>query len=93
MNIKLHIDRLVLDGFAIDGHEGTLLQHATQDELAWLLTHHGIGEFWQQGCAVPRVTAPMLNLGESESPLSLGQAIGQSVYRSIGTQVKQGGTR
>jgi hypothetical protein len=93
MTINLHIERLMLEGVAIDRHEGVLLQQAAQTEFARLLTRHGIGESWQEGGAVSQLAAPMLNLGESENALSFGQAIGQSVYRSIGTQVKQGGTR
>ena len=53
MNVKLHIDRLVLDGIDLETAQRPVLQAAVEAELGRLLAEGGVGESWAAGGAVP----------------------------------------
>ena len=84
MNIKLNIERLILDGVPLERRHWPLVQAAVEKELARLLTTHGLGGEWQSGGAVPRVSAPSFRLANDNPPSKLGQQIAGSIYGSIG---------
>jgi hypothetical protein len=84
MKIKLHVERLILDGLTLERLHGPLLQAAVENELARLLGAHGLGHEWRTGGAVPRARAPGFRLANEHTPNRLGQQIAQSVYSSIG---------
>jgi len=84
MKIKLHIERLILDGLPLERRHGLLVQAAVEQELTRLLATHGLDSEWQSGGAVPRVSAPAFRLANENPPSRLGQQIAQSVYSSIG---------
>ena len=85
MKIKLHIDRLILDGLPLERRHGPLVQAAVEKELARLLAAHGLGWEWQSGGAVARVSAPGFRLANENSPSRLGQQIAGSIYGRIGS--------
>jgi len=84
MSIRLHIERLVLDGFGLQQAEGRVVKAALQNELRQLLVDNGLrNEFLQSG-AVPEVQAATLQVGMNSSPRQLGTQIARSVYGGIG---------
>jgi hypothetical protein len=84
MNIKLHIDRLILDGIAIPHSQRPLLQAAVEAELSRLITAEGLSSQLMNDGAIPQVSASNLPLNPNSSPTQLGQQIAQSVYGGIG---------
>jgi hypothetical protein len=84
MNIRLHIERLVVDGFGLQRADGRAVKSAVQAELGRLLTGNGLRHELQQSGAVPRVRADTLQVGAKPSPRQLGTQIARSVYGAIG---------
>ncbi len=84
MNIKLHIERLVLDGVNITSDQSHLLQASVESELTRLLTERGLSPSLAQGIAVPRLSARDMQITRTSSPTQLGHQIAQSVYGGIG---------
>ncbi|MDN5940293.1 MAG: hypothetical protein L0H94_00295 [Nitrospira sp.] len=83
MNIKLHIERLVLDGVNIAPGQHHVLQAGVESELGRLLTERGLSPDLAQGIAVPRISTGGIQL-TNDNPTQMGQQIAQSVYRGIG---------
>jgi hypothetical protein len=81
MTIRIHIDRLVLEGLPLGHNEGPLVQAAVEAELARLM---GGGAPPPSGGATARVTAPSISLTSNNSPADLGQQIARSVHGGIG---------
>lgn len=81
MTIRLHIDRLVLEGLPLGAHEGPLVQAAVEAELARLMAGAAPPP---SGGATARVTAPAISLTPDNSPAHLGQQIARSVHGGIG---------
>lgn len=84
MNIRLHIERLVVDGFGLQHGDGRAVKFAMESELSRLLTANGLHHELQQGGAVPQVRAPGMQVGSKPSPRQLGTQIARSVYGGIG---------
>jgi hypothetical protein len=81
MTIRIHIERLVLEGLPLGVHDGPLVQAAVEAELARLM---GGGAPPPSGGATARVTAPSISLTTNSSPALLGQQIARSVHGGIG---------
>jgi hypothetical protein len=86
MNIRLHIERLVVDGFGLQRADGRVVQSAVQAELVHLLTGNGLRQELLQGGVVPQVKADPLQAGAKPSPRQLGSEIARSVYGGIGNR-------
>ncbi len=84
MNIKLHIERLILDGVVISPGQRHLLQTSLETELTRLLADGGLSPSLAEGAALPHVTASGIQLAGGNDPTRLGQQIAQSVYGGIG---------
>lgn len=84
MNITLHIDRLVLEGFSLSAQERQLLETAVSAELTRLLAVNGLGEQWMTGTAVSAIRASSIQLTNQNTPVQLGSQIAQAVYRELG---------
>ena len=82
MNVKLHIERLVLDGVTIAPGEHHLVQASVEAELTRLLTDGGLSPSLAQGTALPRISADAFQL-INNNPTQIGQHIAQSVYEGI----------
>lgn len=84
MNINLHIERLVLDGVALEhGHE-PLLQAAVAAELTRLLTTGGLASSLMSGGAQPRIHAGEIQVSGADTAPQLGHQIAHAVYGGIG---------
>lgn len=84
MKVELHIERLILDGFALTNRQRAQLQAAVEKELTRLLAAHGLSDEFQGGIAVPRVRAGAMQFGKDQPPARLGQSIARAVYEGIG---------
>jgi hypothetical protein len=84
MNVRLHIDRVVLDGVDVAAADRPRLRAALAGELARLIGNGGIAADLARGAAVPRVPAPPVELARSARPAQLGNAIAGAVYAGIG---------
>lgn len=85
MNINVNIERLILDGISLPQAQRPLLKAAVEAELGRLLTEGGVGTEWQQGGAVPSVSATPIQLSPDGNPTQWGHQIAQSVYQGIGS--------
>jgi len=84
MRIKLHIERLVLDGLPASGADGPRLRAAVEAELARLLATGGLSRELATGGAVPQLPAPAISVDRGEQPGALGRAVARSVHAGIG---------
>ncbi len=84
MNVKLHIDRLVLEGIPLSASQGAAVKAAMARELARLLRTHGIGGELQQSRMLSHIQAAGIDVRGSANHGALGRQIAQSVYRSVG---------
>jgi len=83
MTIRLHIDRLIVDGLDLQHGSGKAVAAAVQRELGRLVGSGGLASWTQAGIAVPSVAAPPIQA--VGSPDALGAAIAGAVYSGIGS--------
>jgi hypothetical protein len=83
VNIKLHIDHLILEGLPVSSAQGPRVRAAVESELTRLLAAGGLSPELRGG-AVPRVRAGNLQFSAESSPAQLGKKIARSVYGGIG---------
>ena len=81
--LSLHIDRVVLEGFALGARDCARLQAALQAELAELLSAQGPGAALLGGAALPGLRAGNLRFDRSHDATRLGRAIAQSLHSRI----------
>jgi len=84
VNINLHIERLVLDGVSVERHQQAELKAAVETELGRLLMSNGIGPGVQSSNRFRVVSGDLISIDNTHKPASLGQQIGNVVYRGIG---------
>lgn len=84
MNVRLHIERLVLDGVGVSPAERPLLQAALETELGRLLATGGVSPDLQGGIAVPSMRAGGIEMQQGGGAERWGQQIAQAVYGGIG---------
>jgi hypothetical protein len=84
MSVRLHIDRLVLDGVSVAAGGRPQLQAAIESELARLIAAGGLSPELANGIAVPAVRAPQMTLAPNAKPAQLGTAIAGAVYGGVG---------
>lgn len=81
--IRIEVERLVLDGLALDAAGAEALRAAVGAELARLFEQRdgavGIG-----GEATARLRAPAVQFAPDASPAAMGSQVAGAVYRSIG---------
>jgi hypothetical protein len=84
MNVRLHIDRLVLDGLSLGAADRPHLQASVEAELTRLIAAGGIASSFASGAAVPAVRAPQMTFAPGAKPAQLGSAIAGAVYGGVG---------
>jgi hypothetical protein len=84
MNINLHIERLILDGLAIESGQGALVKAMLEAELSRLIEAHGLSASLQAGGALPGLRASAVELQAEKNPAQIGAQIARAVYGSIG---------
>lgn len=81
MNVHLHIERLVVEGFDVPR---AALGAAVERELARLVAAGGIAPELAGGVALPSVRVPQVTVPPSPKPAQLGGAVAAAVYRGVG---------
>lgn len=84
MNVRLHVERLVLDGVTVPRHQQPGLRSALEAELAQRIAEGGLAPDLLTGQALPRVTAGDIQRAAGAEPAQLGRQIARAVYRGIG---------
>lgn len=92
MTIRLHVERLTLDGFALNGAERVRLERAVVAELTRLLGGADAAGALRDlpGGAVPALRAAEVRLWAGEPASSLGAQVARSVYGALVPPVRAG---
>lgn len=83
MNVRLHIQRLTLDGLPLDAGQGPAVRAAVEAELKRLIAERGIGPALERGGALAYVRGGELDSARGDTPASLGEKIGRVVHGGI----------
>jgi hypothetical protein len=83
MTIRVHIDRIVLEGLPVRNREGPAVKMAVEQELARLFTEGGLSSGLASGGAFPDVPGRTMTISDT-SPRKIGTEIARSVYGGIG---------
>ena len=81
--IKVHIERLVLEGLPITRSQGPQVQAAVEAELSRLMSEGGLASELASGGAVPSVRADGIK-SIGGSPAQMGRQIAKAVYGGVG---------
>ncbi len=84
MKVKLHIERLVLNGLPVSSNQGPLVQRAVEHELARLLAAGSLARSLEVSGAVADLPAASLAMANGADAGQLGSAIARSIYKGIG---------
>ena len=91
-DVRVHIERLVLDGLPVGPGGAGLVQAALEAELARLITDGGLAGGLSAGGAVPELPpaemppAPQAGSAQAGSaPAGLGAGVARAVYARIGS--------
>lgn len=84
MKIKVHIERLVLEGLPVTSLQARQVQGSLETELARLLAGGGLSEELRGGIAVPQLRAGTIQLAADNQPVRLGHGIARAIYGGIG---------
>ena len=84
MKVRLHVERLVLEGIDLDAAGRPLLQAALETELGRLLAEGGVNPDLRAGGAMPAVRAAGFEMSGDGNAAGLGRQIARSVYGGIG---------
>jgi hypothetical protein len=84
-NVELHIDELVLHGFAArDRHR---IAASLQRELTRLIAQGDVAHLPDRSMQVDRVDAGSFHLDPAARPSYIGQTVAQRVYRQLSPRV------
>ncbi len=89
MNVRLHIERLILDGFDLPPLSRGELRAALEQELTHLIAAGGLAPALAQGAALPALGAPQISMPQGGGDgAQLGTAIARSLYGGLGGGVR-----
>ena len=83
MSLRVHIDRLVLDGFEFSARDAAHLESALRTELADRLTT-GVSDELRAGGNVNALRPSHVSLPEKPLAAQSGRAIARAIHRGIG---------
>jgi hypothetical protein len=84
MNVRLDIDRLVLEGLELSAHDRVHLRAAAETELTRLLSDRGLSPDLSRGIAVPSLRGADIAVARDASAADIGVAIARSVAGGVG---------
>ena len=90
MKVHLHIDRLVLDGIAIERTHAGRVRTAAEKELTRLLAIGGLASQLTSGGAVPRLSGGNIRFQKSTNAGVLGRDIARALHQAIGVSAGLG---
>ncbi len=85
MTIRVHIERLVLDGVNVGAGDAPRVQAAVEAELSRLVSAGGLAPALRASTNLAVLPAGDVHLDSAPNPSRLGTQIAQSVYQGIGT--------
>ncbi|MGH7512748.1 MAG: hypothetical protein ACREOQ_07485 [Gemmatimonadales bacterium] len=94
MNLRVRIDRLILEGFALEGSERRAVGAALEAELALALSEAALSAGLQAATALDRIRAPDIPaVGRQARALGvqIGRAVGVSLTEPSANE-QRGGT-
>lgn len=83
MTVRIHIDRLVLEGFDYSPHEVALLESALGSELGRRLKTGGVSQEFLGGGSFDAVNVNNISLPQNPSAGQSGRAIAHAIHRGI----------
>lgn len=83
-HIRVHIERLILDGLSVPHSQRSRLQTAIEEELTHLLTNGTLAIDLQTHGLLSSLNGGTIELTGNDDPRLLGKQIAQAVYRGIG---------
>ena len=93
MNVRLHIERLVLEGLPLVPGQAPAVQAAIETELARLIAESGVAPGLPSLGAVPELRAGDVQLATGATPAGIGGQIARAVYGGGGGCGGRGGGR
>jgi hypothetical protein len=82
VKIRIHVDRLVLEGWSVSSAQALRVRAGMETELARLIETHGIPGALRHSGSVPRIPVPQARV-RPDSPAQTGRAIAASVFRGL----------
>lgn len=85
MNINLHIERLVLDGFSVERRDSRALRRSVEEEFTRLLAANGLSSELRSGGSLHAVQGGKFTLqNHGRNAVTLGHDIAYAIYAGIG---------
>jgi len=84
MNVRLHIERLILDGLPLAAAGAPHLQAAIESELTRLIAAGGVSSDWAGDRVVPSLRGGNVRMTPDSSHDDLGRQIAGALYRGVG---------
>lgn len=82
--IRVHIERLILDGVELGPGDAPKLQAAVEGELARLVGERGLAPEMSGGGALASVRGGAVQLGQADTPARLGRQVASAIHKGIG---------
>ncbi len=83
MNIRVHIERLVIEGLPVPPSQRPLIKAALEAELMARLTASGTSAGMVAGGAIPRLTAGTIHVPPRPGAAALGRQIAGAVHAGL----------
>jgi hypothetical protein len=83
MNVRLHIERLVMEGVELTPAEARAFQTSFEQELGRLVSESGMHPSMLAGGAVPRLLGPDVRMQSGRGGAQLGETVAQSVHGGL----------
>ena len=86
MNVRIHIERLILDGAALTNLQAEGLQSALETELSRLVMEGNLSREIATGGAVREMSVAARTARDSRTPAGIGRQIALAMYGGIGEE-------
>jgi hypothetical protein len=84
MKVRIHIERLVLEGLPVARGGSALLQAAVESELSRLVGEGGIHSSLVSGGALAHAAGDRMEFQSGAKPAALGAQIARAAYKGFG---------
>jgi hypothetical protein len=85
MNVKLHIERVIVDGVALGEGSEKQLRLGLAQELTALFLAQGVPECMHRGDAIPTLKSTPLVLSPNKTSVGIGEEVAHSASSSFET--------
>jgi hypothetical protein len=84
MNVRIHIERLVLEGLPVTAAGSASLRAAVEFELSRLVSEQGLHPALAAGGAWAHLPGESMQFQQGANPAALGTQIARAAYRRLG---------